>query len=111
MITTFEELIKFLETNSDLQNLGVGVTTYSLTTIDFLRKLRNDDEKVLMEIAKKYDIEKEFQISDHGIQFLMDNLVYKNRQNNMQKLVEFLKELNSKFKLKNFSTGIAFELR
>jgi len=111
MITTFEELIRFLETSSDLQNLGVGLTTYNFTMIDFLRKLKKEDEKILMEIAKKYGIEEDFEVTDCGIHFQMDYLVYKNRQNDMKRLIEFLKELNSKFKLKNFSTGITFELR
>jgi len=111
MITTFEELIGFLETSSDLQNLGVGVTTYNFAMIDFLRKLKKEDEKVLTEIAKKYGIKEDFEVTDCGIHFQMDHLVYKNGQNDMKRLIEFLKELNSKFKLKNFSTGITFELR
>jgi len=111
MITTFEELIRFLETSSDLQNLGVGVTTYNLAMIEFLRRLKKEDEKILMEIAKKYDIEENFEITERGIQFEMDHLVYRNRQNDMKRLVEFLKELNGKFRLKNLSTGITFELR
>lgn len=111
MITTFEELMRFLETSSDLQNLGVGVTTYNLAMIDFLRRLKKEDEKILMDIAKKYGIEKDFEITERGVQFEMDHLVYRNGQNDMKRLVEFLKELNGEFRLKNLSTGITFELR
>jgi len=111
MITTFDELIKFLESSSDLENLGVGVTTYNFAMIDFTRKLKKEDEEFLMKIARKYEIEENFEITKRGIHFEMDFLVYKNKQNNMKRLIEFLKELNGKFKLKNFSTGITFELR
>jgi hypothetical protein len=111
MVTNFEELIRFLKTSSDLENLGVGVTTYDFTMIDFVRKLKKEDERALIEIAKKYDIEEGFEVTEHGIQFEMDYLVYKSKQNNMKRLIEFLEELNAKFKVKNFSTGITFELR
>jgi hypothetical protein len=111
MITTFEELIRFLEMSSDLENLGVGVTTYNFSMIDFIRKLKKEDEEVLMEVARKYGIEENFEITENGIHFEMDSLVYKDKQNNMKRLIEFLKELNGKFRLKNFSAGITFELR
>ena len=111
MITNFEELIRFLKTSSDLENLGVGVITYNFAMIDFVRKLKKEDKKVLIEIANKYGIEENFEITERGIHFEMDYLVYKNKQNNMKRLIEFLEELNAKFKVKNFSTGITFELR
>jgi len=111
MVTTFEELMRFLETSSDLENLGVGVTTYNFTMIDFIRKLKKEDEKVLTEMAKKYGIEENFEVTECGIHFQMDNLVYRNKHSNMKRLIEFLKELNSRFRVKNFSTGITFELR
>ena len=112
MITTFDELIRFLETSSDMENLGVGVTTYSLAMIDFTRRPDKEDEKILMEIAKKYGIQEDFEVTDQGIQFQMDRLVYLgNNKNNMRKLIEFLKEVNEKFRVKSFSTGITFELR
>lgn len=112
MITTFNELIRFLETSSDIENLGIGVTTYSLAMIDFTRRLNEEDKKTLMKIAEKYGIEKEFEFSDQGIQFMMDDLVYLgNNKNDMKKLIKFLKEINAKFKVKSFSTGISFKLR
>lgn len=111
MITTFDELIRFLEKSSDLENLGVGVTTYNLAMIDFTRKLRKEDKEALLEIARKYGIEENFEITDDDVHFEMDRLVYPNKQNNMKRLIEFLKEINSKFRVKNFSTGITFELR
>ena len=112
MITTFNELIRFLETTSDMENLGVGVTTYSLAMIDFTRRLDKEDEKMLMEIAKKYGIQEDFEVTDRGIHFEMDRLVYLgNNMNDMRKLIEFLREINSKFRVKSFSTGITFELR
>lgn len=44
--------------------------------------------------------------------FMMDDLVYLgNNKNDMKKLIKFLKEVNVKFKVKSFSTGISFKLR
>jgi len=112
MITTFDELIRFLETSSDMENLGIGVTTYNLAMIDFTRTLNEEDKKTLMKIAEKYGIEKEIETSDQGIQFMMDHLVYLgNNKNDMKKLIKFLREINAKFKVKSFSTGISFKLR
>ena len=112
MITTFDELIRFLKTSSDMENLGVGVTTYGFTMIDFTQRLDKEAEEMFMEIAKKYGIHEEFEVTDRGVQFEMDRLVYLgNNKNNMKKLIEFLKEINSKFRVKSFSTGITFELR
>jgi hypothetical protein len=112
MITTFDELIRFLETNSDMENLGIGVTTYSFAMIDFTQRLDEEAENILLEIAKKYGTQEDFEVTDQGIHFEMDHLVYiGNNKNDMRKLIEFLKEVNSKFKVKNFSTGITFNLR
>ena len=112
MITTFNELIRFLENSSDMENLGVGVTTFSLAMIDFTRRLDEEAKKTLLETAKKYGIKEEFEVTDQGIRFEMDHLVYLgNNKHDMRKLVKFLKEINNKFRVKSFSTGITFELR
>lgn len=112
MITTFNELIEFLENSSDMENLGVGVTTFSLAMIDFTRRLDEEAKGTLIEILKKYGIQEEFEVTDRGIQFEMDRLVYLgNNKNDMRKLIKFLKEINGKFRVKSFSTGITFELR
>lgn len=112
MITTFDELIRFLETSSDMENLGVGVTTYNFAMIDFEKRLKKEEKEILEKIAQKYGIQEGFEVTNQGIHFEMDHLVYLgNNKNNMRKLIEFLKEVNSKFKVKRFSTGITFELR
>ncbi len=112
MITTFDELIKFLETSSDMGNLGVGMTTYSLVMIDFERKINEEEKEFFEKISQKYGIEEDFEISEQGIQFTIDFLVYSRKNDfNMKRLVEFLKEVNGKLKVKSFSTGISFKLR
>lgn len=112
MITTFDELIKFLEQSSDMENLGVGVTAYSLATIGFQRRLKEDEKEALKEMIQKYGLQEGLEVSDEEIQFEMDRLVYLgNGKYNMRKLVEFLKDVNTKFKVKSFSTGIYFDLR
>jgi hypothetical protein len=112
MITTFDELIKFLEQSSDMENLGVGVTAYSLATIGFQRRLKENEKEALREMIQKYGLQEGLEVSDEEIQFEMDRLVYLgNGKYNMRKLVEFLKDVNTKFKVKSFSTGIYFDLR
>ena len=112
MVTTFDELIRFLEISSDIENLGVGVTTYNFAMIDFERRLKKEEKEILEKIAQKYGIQEDFKVTDRGIQFEMDHLVYLgNNKHNMKNLIEFLKEINSKFRVKSFSTGITFELR
>jgi hypothetical protein len=112
MISTFDELIKFLDQSSDLENIGVGVTAYSLAIIDFQKRIKQNEKEALKELAKKYGIQDELEISDEGIQFEIDHLVYLgNAKHDMKKLIEFLKEVNTCFKVKSFSTGITFDLR
>jgi uncharacterized tellurite resistance protein B-like protein len=112
MITTFDELIKFLEQSSDIENLEVGVTAYSLAMIDFQRRLKQNEKEALRKMMQKYGIQDELEISDEGIQFEIDHLVYLgNGRYDMKKLIDLLKEINAKFKVKRFSTGIDFNLR
>jgi hypothetical protein len=113
MITTFDELIRFLEDSSDFENAKVGLTTYDFTMIEFTRRLSKEDEKALKEIAEKYKIDDDmFEISETGISFEVDKLVYLgNERNDMRKLISFLKELNQKIMIKSFATGIDFKLR
>ncbi|MEM2087516.1 MAG: HD domain-containing protein [Thermoproteota archaeon] len=112
MITTFDELIEFFENNSDMENLGVGVTTYNFTMIDFKRKLKEEEQEALKKIAQKYKLKEEFEVTDQGITFEMDRLVYLGHgRDDMRKLISFLKEVNNILEIESFSTGITFKLR
>lgn len=112
MITTFDELIRFFEANSDMGNFGVGVTTYNFAMIDFRRKLKEEEKEAFKKIARKYGVQEEFEVTDEGISFEMDHLVYLgHNQNNMRRLIDFLNEINSVFAIDSFSTGITFKLR
>lgn len=112
MITTFDELIKFFENNSDMKNLGVGVTTYNFATVDFRRKLKGEEKEALKKIAQKYGLQEELEVTDQGIAFEMDHLVYLgHNQYSMGKLMDFLNEINSILGIASFSTGITFKLR
>jgi hypothetical protein len=112
MITTFDGLVKFFESNSDNENLGVGLTTFGFTFIDFTRKLREPDEDALRAVARKYGVSEGLELSDQRMTFEMDTLVYAGgKQYDMKKLIPFLKEVNAVLGIKNFSTGLEFQLR
>lgn len=114
MITTFDELIRFLETSSDMENLSVGVTTYGLSWIDFKNKLNDSQKKAIEDISEKYGLQEdgEFELGDQNLTFLVDTLVYLgDNQHNMQKLIDFLKQINEVASVENFVTGMEFKLR
>jgi hypothetical protein len=112
MITTFDGLVKFFESNSDNENLGVGLTTFGFTFIDFTRKLREPDEDALRAVARKYGVSEGLELNDQRMTFEMDTLVYAGgKQYDMKKLIPFLKEVNAVLGIKNFSTGLGFQLR
>lgn len=113
MITTVDELIRFFEVNSDTENIGIGITTYMLTTIHFVRKLKETENKALQELAQKYDVNRdEFEINEQQMMFEMDYLVYRRDEgHDMAKLTSFLKDVNSVIDFDYLSTGIEFRLR
>jgi hypothetical protein len=112
MITTFGDLVKFLESNSDKENLGIGLTTFSLATIDFTRKLKDSEEKALNAIAQKYGVNKDLELSNEQMKFLIDLLVHVGgSDHDMKRLIPFLKEVNAVTEIKTFSTGVEFQLR
>lgn len=112
MITTLEELIRFLEKSSDIDNVGIGVTTYGSSWVRFDRKLDKKEKKDLEEIAKKYKLNKGLlEIEEQSITFEMDHLVYLgNNKHDMKQLIQFLNEIK-RFSIKSITTGITFELR
>jgi len=114
MISTFKELIEFLKTSSDMDNLRIGLTTYGPAWVDFFRNLSENEKKAINEIATEYKLSKdaEFELEDCRLQFLMDSLVWLgNDCNDMQKLVDFLNKVNKVSKISAFTTGIEFKLR
>jgi sugar phosphate isomerase/epimerase len=112
MITTFDDLIKFLEANSDTENIGVGMTTFDFSTIHFARKLKESEEESLKQLARKYAIDKELDVDEQSLTFEMDQLVYLGEgQYNMKRLTSFLKEINGVVEIEAFSTGSEFRLR
>jgi len=112
MITTFDELIRFLEANSDAENTGIGMTTFDLATIHFTRKLKESEEESLKQLARKYGVDKDFELGEQRLTFQMDLLVYLGEgQYDMKKLTSFLKEINTVVEIETFSTGSEFRLR
>ncbi len=113
MIASLKELIRFLENTSDIDNLGVGITTYGPSWIVFHQKLNKKDKEELRKLAIKYDIyNSEFEISDNEIMFEMDFLVYLgNNKHDMRRLIQFLKDIDKKFKVKSLVTGIEFRFK
>lgn len=113
MITTLKELINFLKESSDLSNLGVGITTYGPSWIDFQSKLNDRDKEDLKKLAKKWKIsdDSEFEIEDTRMSFLMDSIVYIEKKNRMERLILFLEDINKRFKVKSITTGISFYFR
>jgi hypothetical protein len=112
MITTFEELIRFLETNSDTENTGIGMTTFDLAIIHFTRKLKESEEESIKQLSRKYGVDNDFELGEQRLTFQMDLLVYlREGQYDMKKLTSFLKEINSVVEIEAFSTGSEFRLR
>ena len=110
MITNLTEFIKFLERNADLDNLGVGVTTYGISWFEFHQKLDEGGREELMKIAEKYGLteDDEFEIKDESMTFLMDTIVYPQKREDMKRLIQFLREIDDKFKVKALTTEITF---
>lgn len=111
MILTFNELLKFLDVNSDVENVGLGITTYDFSSIDFFRKLSSEDRRKLEELVMKYQV-KEYELTDMGFSFEMDSLVYLgNEQHDMSRLIDFLRDVGELMDVSSFSTGITFNIR
>lgn len=111
MITTFDEVMAFLETNSDFENVGVGVTAFGVTIIHFSRPLTKSDMQRVKDLAGRYDVGEYSELDSDHLIFEADSLVYMNGQNNMKKLIAFLRDLNSIATVRNVATGICFDLR
>lgn len=113
MITTFDGLLKFFESNADRENLGIGLTTYNFAMIDFTSKLKDSDKEALRGIAQKFGVSEDLELLDQGLTFEMDSLVYlgEGQGNDMKKLAPFLSEVNAVLEIKRFSTGVEFGLR
>lgn len=112
MITTFDELISFLESSIDRENLDVGITAHSIAIISFRVRLNPLQKAELEDNLRKHGLDEWLEITDDGIKFEVERLVYSQKNGyHMEKLVELLKDLNSKNKIKSFSTGFNFDLR
>jgi len=112
MITTFDELIKFLEANFDTENIGIGLTTFGSAMINFTRKLNDAEKESVNQIARKYGVNEDLEIRDQLLTFEMDHLVYVSEgQHNMAKLTSFLKEIYGVIEIESFSTDMEFRLR
>jgi hypothetical protein len=112
MITTFDELINFLEKGTDKENLGIGVSeVYSIAIINFRKKLDPIQKRELEERMRKDGLNEALDIDDKSITFEVDSLVTQKGAFTIEKLVQLLKDINSKNKISSFSTGITFSLR
>jgi hypothetical protein len=112
MITSFDELIKFLEVNSDTDNIGIGLTTFGFAWINFARKLSETEKESLNRIARKYGVDKDLEIDTQQLTFEMDHLVYLSEgQHDMGKLTSFLKEIHAVVEIESFSSDMEFRLR
>jgi hypothetical protein len=113
MITTFDGLLKFFESNSDKEGLGIGLTTFNFATIDFTRRLKDSEKEALRAIAQKFGVNEDMELLDQGLTFEMDSLVYlgEGKGHDMKKLVPFLTEINAVLEINRFSTGVEFGLR
>lgn len=112
MVSTFDEFISFLEKSIDKENLGVGITAHSVAIISFRTKLNPKQKGELEDMMRKYELLPELEITDESITFEVDRLVYSQGGGyEMEKLVELLRDVNSKNKISSFSSGIEFNLR
>jgi hypothetical protein len=114
MVTTFDELVKFLEDNIDKEGLGVGVTAYGISWINFKSQLNARQLKAVKKVSKKYELadDGEFELSSQNLTFLADTLVYLGENKyNMPKLIDFLRDIDSIAKIEEFVTGLEFKIR
>jgi hypothetical protein len=111
MITTFDELMTFLETNSDFENVSLGVTAFGVTIIYFRRPLTESEMQRVKDLASTYDIGEELELDRDQLLFEVDRLVYKDGRHNMRKLLDFLRDLSSIAMVRSVATGINFDLR
>lgn len=111
MITTFDEMMTFLETNSDFENVSLGVTAFGVTIIYFRRPLTESEMQRVKDLATTYDIGEDLELDRDQLLFEVDRLVYKDGQHNMRKLLDFLKDLSSITMVRSVATGINFDLR
>lgn len=111
MITTFDEMMAFLETNSDFENVGIGVTAFGVTIIYFSRPLTKSNLQQVEDLAGTYNIGNDLELDSDHLLFEADRLVYKDGQHDMRKLVDFLRDLNSIAKVRSIATGMSFDLR
>jgi hypothetical protein len=111
MISTFDELINFLEKAADKENLGVGLTTYSIAIIDFRKKLNPTQKSELEGMMREDGLDEFLEVTDESITFEVDSLVYSKESGfHMEKLIKLLKDVNSN-KISSFSSGITFGFR
>lgn|GEM_PF-3420886 len=114
MLSTFDELIRFLEVNSDSENIGVGMKTWGFTTIKFARKLSREEQRNLETLAQKHGIlyGADFKLDSEEMMFTVDFLAYPNKSAyDVGKLVAFLKDVNNTVSIASYSTGIDIGLR
>jgi len=111
MIVNFNELLEFFKRNFEQDSNQIGITTWGSSWILFERKINKKEINLLVNLSYKYNIRTDFEISDYEISFLMDDLVYIDKKNDMTRLIEFLDELNSILPIKKISTGINFKLQ
>jgi hypothetical protein len=111
MISTFDELINFLEKAADKESLGVGLSAYSIAIINFRKKLNPIQKNELEEMMRKNSLDGSLEITDGSITFEIDSFVSREGGFDVEKLVKVLKGINSKNKISSFSSGITFDLR
>jgi hypothetical protein len=109
MVSTFDELINFLERANDKENIGAGLTAYSIAIIEFRKKLNPTQKDELESMIRKENLGESFEVDDHSITFEVDSLV--SEKGDIKKLIQILKNVNAKNKISSFSTGITFNLR
>jgi hypothetical protein len=74
--------------------------------------LNREEIQVLENIAKRYKTQKEFELENNEMVFQMDFLVgVDEQQQDIQRVVDFLKEVNNISEIESISTGIEFKLR
>jgi hypothetical protein len=109
MVSTFDELINFLEKANDKENVGVGITAYSVAIIEFRKKLNQTQKNELQSVIRKENLHESLEVTDKSITFEVDSLV--SEKGDIKKLIQILKNVNAKNKISSFSSGITFNLR
>lgn len=113
MITSVNELIKFLENNSHFEADEMGLGFWGDITIYFKYPLKDGEKRALKSILGEYKITDsfDFEIDENCIMFCVDQLIHRKGKDGFMKFTNLLAKINECVQISNISTGIEFRFK